>query len=416
MLHEIRNNSTMALDVLTAIVNAHAAESGVAVDILKRFDVEDLPRKDLEIVELGYEFGIIPPKRIYGRFNHFLGASPGPARSFGGRNLRIQHATVTSAWDVIRYDGCAIFPQLTRQNQNVLESYVLDNKLVGWTVDRLVARRDEAPPLHHYDRAISLFGSYMHRWGHVTFDLLMRLLSVSGYPRDTIILLQADTPPNFVDLVRELWGFSRFEFIPAGRSVTVADLIVPLSRTFSPVGAKPSLDTEKVGWGWVCDGPAWRELKHHANPPTSMRTARGRRFYFRRRERNAEIENATDVDQFLLRQRFEILYLEDLCILEIKQLLPQAACIVTGFGSHHTNLLFAAEDVPIIIMGPENASPFGSLNMLSYFGLDVSLVACPKTAVVDAEKLTPYEKKQLRIVVPMRELERAVTDALGENA
>jgi capsular polysaccharide biosynthesis protein len=413
MLHEIRNNSTMALDHLTAIVNAYAVQSGVAFDILKRFDVEDLPRKDLETVELGYEFGIILPKRVYGRFNPFLGASPGPARSLGGRNLRIQNATVTSAWDVIRYDDCGIFPQLTRQNQNVLESYELNNKLAGWTVDRLVVRRDEAPPLHHYDRAISLFGSYMHQWGHVTFDLLMRLLSVSDYPRDTTILLQEDTPPNFVNLVREIWGFSRFEFIPAGRSVTVADLIVPLSRTFSPVGWNPSLDIEKVAWGWVCDGPAWRELKDRVNTPTGMRTAKGQRFYFRRRQRNVQIENASDVDQFLLRQGFKILHLEDLSIVEVKQLLPQAACIVTGFGSHHTNLLFAPEDTRIIIMGAENASPFGSLNMLSYFGMEVSLVGCPRTAVMDAEKLRPYDKKQLPIVVPMRELERAVTDALG---
>src|SRR5262249_34550970 len=117
--------------------------------------------------------------------------------------------------------------------------------------------------------------------------------------------------------------------------------------------------------------------------------------------------------QFLLRQGFRILYLEDLTIAEVKQLLAHAACVVTGVGSHHTNLLFAPEDTRIVILGAENVCPFGSLNMLCYFGMDVSLVGCPRTAAVDPEKLTPYDKKQLPIVVPMRELERAVADALG---
>jgi hypothetical protein len=429
----------MPFGLLKAMTRLNTAHSGQNFDILKRFDVEDLPRKQLETIELGYEFGTIPPNRIYGECNHFLDASPGPGRSLGGRNLRIRDATATSGWDVIRckpernsralfstitsgwdalrYHGCGIFPQLTRQNQNVLESYVLDNKLVGWTQDSLVVRRDEAPPLRQYERAISLFGSYMNQWGHVTFDLLLRLLSVTGYPRDTIVLLQEDTPTNFLDLVRELWGFNRFEFVPVGSSVVVADLIVPLSRTFSPVGWQSSLDVDKVCWGWVCDAPAWRELKQHANSLIGKRIAKGgERLYLRRRQSNSLFVNESDVDNFLLQTGFKVLHLEDLSVAETRRALSQAGCIVSGFGSVHTNLLFAPDDTRVIIIGPEDVSPFGFSNVLSYFGMEVSLVGCRKIAPPSAEALSPYEKKQLPIVVPIQELERAVADALGSGA
>jgi len=415
MIYKIRNNSNMSVFQLKAIVSTYSVRSGQRFDILKRLDVDELSRRELETVELGYDYGVMLPKHIYGHFNHFLSACPGPGKSLGGRNLHLHNARVTAGWDVIRFGDYGIFPQLSRENHNVLESYELDNKLVGWTRDRLVVRRDKAKPIRHYSRAVSLFGSYMNQWGHVTFDLLLRLLSLDGYPRDMVILLQEGTPINFVELIRYLWGFSNFEFVPVGSTVTVADLIVPLSRTLCPVGWKFDLDVDKVGWSWTCDGPAWREMKQHADALGTPPALGAERLYLRRRQLNSRFVNADEVDAYLRGHGFKFLHLEEMSIAEVQRALFGAGCIVAGIGSHLSNMLFAPEAARLVIIVPEDCSPFGAINMLAYCGLEVSLVGCRKFVSLGAEAVTPYERKQLPMVTPMPELQRAVEAALAGN-
>jgi hypothetical protein len=390
--------------------------SGQKFDILKRLDVDELSRRELETVELGYDFGVMLPKLIYGPFKHFLSASPGIGRSLGGRNLHLHDVRVTAGWDIVRFGDYGIFPQLSRENQNVLESYALDNKLVGWTRDRLVVRCDNAKPIRHFDRAVSLFGSYMNQWGHVTFDLLLRLLSLGRYPRDTVILIQQETPTNFVELVRYLWGFSNFELVPVGSTVTVTDLIMPLSRALCPVGWKPDLDVDKVGWGWTCDGPAWREIKQQADALGTAPVPGTERLYLRRRQPNSQFVNASDVDSFLQGHGFKFLHLEEMKIADARRALFRAGCIVSGIGSHLSNMLFAPKASRLVIIAPEDASPFGAINMLAYFGLELSQVGCRRFVPSGVEAVTPYELKQLPMVAPMPELQRAVEVALAGSA
>lgn len=372
--------------------------------VRKRLDVDRLNGHQLVQVSPSYLFSPSESGTVMNASKLLLNRDGVICRSYGARHLSLQNSTHTAGWDLIEHSGGATFLQLDSDNEQLIESYALDEKLHGWNRTHIVYRDLEPWDRSYPDRGVVLFGAYMNQWGHFVIDLAFRLIDNIDPNAKWNIFIQEGTPTNAKEIIRMFAPHSELWEVPVGKSITLKESIVPLPRTLCPVGWKPEIHAHENGWGWSIDGPAVRKLPKV--PPQEQTGKLARKIFLHRVQKNSSITNLNEVKRFLKARGFEFLQAEKLELNELLALLGEAEVVVASQGSHLLNLMFLEESTIVVLLVGPLAGLAGPGSALLQAGHTCITVVCDWEVQQEA---TPYELKQAPILVDLVSLDKALS-------
>ena len=373
----------------------------------KRLDVDRLGGEQLIRMSPGYFFASGESGPIMNASKLLLNRKGVICRSDGARHLSLKNSTHTAGWDIIEHSGGATFLQLDSDNEQLIESYALNQKLVGWNSTHIVYRELEPWDCSHPEEGLVLFGSYMEQWGHFVIDLTFRLIDNIEEMKNYNIFIQEGTPENAREIIKLFAPNSKIWEVPVGKSVTLKRAIVPLSRTLNPVGWQSHLTPYETGWGWSIDGPAIGRLPKLPSLQGATDNSK-RRIFLDRSKSNVSITNISEVRSLLESQGFEKIDAEELPLRELLEVLGEAEIVVGGSGSQLLNLLFLRKSIKVIKLTHRLDGITGISSALKYAGHDViTIVNDWKMAPAGS----PYERKQAPIVADLDLLRQALNDS-----
>lgn len=372
--------------------------------VRKRLDVDRFNGHQLVQVSPSYLFSPSTSGTVINASKLLLNRDGVICRSYGARHLLLQNSTHTAGWDLIEHSGGTTFLQLDSDNEQLLESYVLNQKLIGWNRTHIVYRDLEPWDCSYPDRGVVLFGSYMNQWGHFVIDLAFRLIDNIDPNAKHDIFIQEGTPANAKEIIKMFAPNSELWEVPVGKSITLKDSIVPLPRTLCPVGWKPEIHAHENGWGWSIDGPAVRKLPKV--PPQEQTGKLARKIFLHRVQKNSSITNLNEVNRFLKAREFEFIQAEKLELNELLALLGEAEVVVASQGSHLLNLMFLEESTTVVLLVGPLAGIAGAGSALLQAGHKCITVVCDWK---DVQEATPYERKQAPILVDLISLDKALS-------
>ena len=372
--------------------------------VRKRLDVSCLDADQLIQKSPGYFFVPNETGTVINSSKLLLNPNGATCQSFGARHLTLQNSTHTAGWDIIEHSGGATFLQLDSDNEQLIESYALNQKLLGWNRTHLVYRDLEMWDGDYPKEGVVLFGSYMDQWGHFVIDLSFRLVDNLDFRKKHNIFVQEGTPNNAKEIIRMFAPTSELWEVPVGKSITLKNAIVPLSRTLCPVGWKPELIPQEAGWGWSIDRPAIGKLPKLSPVIESSRKSKSR-IFLERSQSNVAITNVSEVKTLLETRGFESIRAENMSLEALMKVLGEADIVVAGTGSHLLNLLFLQKPIKVIRLTHRLDSVYGIASALKHAGHDTITIVNDWTMPPDG---SPYEMKQAPIRVELRDLEVAL--------
>ena len=380
----------------------------------KRLDVDHLAGEQLVQMSPGYFFTRRESETIINASKLLLNQSGVIGRSSGARHLSLKNSTHTAGWDIVEHSGRATFLQLDSGNEQLIESYALNQKLIGWNRTHVVYRDQEKWDFTYPDEGIVLFGSYMDQWGHFVIDIAFRLIDNIDPRKKTNIFVQQGTPENAKEIIRMFAPQAEIWEVPVGKSITLQQSIVPLSRTLCPVGWNPDIHAHENGWGWSIDGPAVRKLPKLGLLEKDERKTR-RRVFLDRAQENVALSNGDEVKSFLKKQGFEFIQAEKQSLKELGDLLNDCSVVVAGNGSQLLNLLFWEKPLSVIRFASRLDGALGVGSGLTYAGHNCITIVCDWARIPQGSK---YEMKQAPLSVNLESLEDALekADALARVA
>jgi capsular polysaccharide biosynthesis protein len=378
--------------------------------VKKRLDIRNLAGTQLIQKTPGYLFTPKPVPNIVNGSRLLLRQEGVIAESFGARHLALNNSRHTAGWDLIEHSGGATFPQLDSDNEQFIESYVLDQKLVGWNRKHFVYRALQPWEAQYPQEGVVLFGSYMDQWGHFVSDLAFRLIDNIEPTEPYDIFIQEGTPDNARRIIQIFAPHSRLWEVPLGKSIFLKKSTVPLSRTLLPVGWKPRLDPRENGWGWAIDAPAVAKLPK-PRPVQPDPEAKPKRLFLDRVQSNVYITNLSEVKALLTEYGFELIQAENWAFDDLLALLDASEVVVAGQGSQLLNLLFASKPTQVVKLTHRLDSVSGISSALVQLGHHCT------TIVNDWELMpngSPYEMKQAPIRAKLDDLKSQLDRILAE--
>lgn len=406
----LRSNQQIKDSELMKIVKNFNRYNSEKIFVLPRIDIENLPNEHLEVTQPGYTFSIAPIVKVYGQQNHFFNNQLQISKSNGGKNLRLCGVKVYPGWDIIEFSNKALHPQLNNSNQNLIQSYVQENRLIGWSNSQFILRDPVILNKFYYKKAIPLFGSYMNQWGHLMIDMLFRTLSLKSYINKLPILIDEETPKNFIEILTHLYGVIDIHLIKSRSVVKIEEAVIPLSRTLCPVGWLPSLD-RRSGWGWNLDAPAARTIQKLSENKSGSNTKRERKIYFKRVQTNKAIINQDEVEKVLIDHNFEFIKTEDTNFKDLLAIMNEAKVIAGVNSSQMLNIMFANPGLNLVSIQSSRSVMRNISAAIPYLGHKEYAVFCEAEYKKSYAELTNYEKKQLSLMVNVKELNSAITAA-----
>ena len=323
--------------------------------------------------------------------------------------LVTRNIIVYPGWDLVirRWTGTLI--GLDRESERYYESYALENKFVQATRHRLIFRRDSHDVVRKtIPKAIVLVGSNMNQWGHCVQDLLFRFLAVPDSYHDWPILVQEDTPPNFVAAFREVFGNREFIFATTGQAIRVRRAVVPLPRTRTPVGWKRGVELYSDLRGWIVDGPDISALRRRLSkrrqplPPGELFC-----YLARRDSANRTLLNGSAVQSIFEDFGFKVIYPEDFEIHHLLRILDNSLLIAGVAGSQLLNLIFMTRSIEALILR-NPFQPKGIFNKaLEWAGHSVSDIQ--GTICVEQADCSEFQKAQQSFFVSEELLRKTLT-------
>lgn len=383
--------------------------SRVKLKAKRRVDESQLAAGQLVQKSAGYFFQAAESGAIVNAARLLSNRKGVVCRSRGARFLTLRNSSHTAGWDVIELENSAIFLQLERSNEQLLESYTLDKKLVGWNRSHIVYRELVPWGSWYPNEGVVLFGSYMNQWGHFVIDLAFRLIDTINPDEHHNIFIQEDTPKNARKIIEMFAPKSTFWEVPVGKSIKLDHSIVPLSRTLCPVGWRPSLDPHAGGWGWAVDSPAVGQLPK-VDWSRETHCCKDKLVYLARSSANVSVANSAEFEEFLQSRGFEFVRLEDYNLKGMAQLVSEAKLVVATPGSHLLNFLFLDFSTNILKVTHPLDVAFGATAALEVAGHKCTSLICDWAVDFPG---TPYEKKQSPILVNLDQLDAVISILAG---
>ena len=383
---------------------------GVAHEWVSRVNLGELGAST--VLEAPYVM-VAPPPRTTGPMTHPF-AGPGEAvaiQSNGARFVEVENAAIVGGWDVIRTRDGACFPALDLGPEVGIVSNALDQRLIGWTGDHLVLRRESGPAFANVGDAIFACGEHSTQFGHWMMDYLPRLLAVRGMrDRPATVLVDEGQPPNAIWWLRKVLPDAEILEVPVGRSVTAERLVVPIQRACYPVGWRDPLElTPEI---WPVDTRAAVQLRDLANVGDAAlphRAEAPRRLWFARRSGTQRaLANQDEIAASLTEQGFEVMYPEDETPDSMAVHLSETAMVVAPGGSALYNLLNARAGLRVVVLlGPAMFSRGTFAALLPALGHRAVFVG--GRAVAD-EGRTPYENLQRPFTISVDDVMAGIAD------
>ena len=193
-------------------------------------------------------------------------------------------------------------------------------------------------------RAISLFEMVDSHFGHGTLDLLTRLRAVEDLDDSWPILVSERMPANVRSWISELLPRNEVLRYPLGSVIRVADLVLPLEtgRLWHNV---PHFPDAKVLPATIDPGGMLWLQQRTAPPPQE----RHRRLWLRRdRSPNNTLEEESELIDEARKCGFTPVYLEDLALDEVRELLAETSDVIAPMGSAVANLALAAPGLRVL--------------------------------------------------------------------
>ncbi len=408
----LRNNQFLTERDLNKIIYNSPNISHENYLSFNRMNFDNLSNSHREVVQPNYLFNIEPSKHVFGEGQDFFNNIRITTESFGSRNVLLKNIECSPNWDLITWGGNAFFPQLTKHNGYLIQSYIQNNRLIGWTDKFFLVKKMRPTQIHEIDKGIVLFGSYMTQWGHLVIDLLFRTLSVDKYQEKYPFLLDEETPQNFVDLLSSIYPFAKILKFPADSQVRVENAVIPLSRTLCPVGWVPELD-RSAGWGWNLDGPASRLIQNKFKNIEIHKREKGLRLYFKRSQKNRRIINNLAFEKYLEELNFKFIETEKVPILELIKIMNQAEIVVGVSASQMNNLIFANPGIKVILLKSKFQNRMGISGAIPYLGHKEFVIYCDTDESINTENLSSYEKQQLPLRLNSENYKKAIDFAIN---
>ena len=381
------------------------------ITVKKRIDVSDLPPEILFRKSPGYFYSPVVSGPTVGSERLLLSRDTVVCQSFGSRQLQLKNSIHTAGWDLIEHSGKATLLHLDSTNCHLLETYSLNQKMIGWNATHLAYRKLELWESPYPKEGVVLFGSYMDQWGHFSIDMAFRLIDNLNPSEDVNIFVQEGTPENAKRVIRLFNENCHIIEVPIGKSIRLERAIVPLPRTFCPVGWKPNLVPADNGWGWAYDSPAVRKLPKLPFNLVEVEESSSL-IYLKRIQEHVKVSNEHELDTFLAEKGFEFVQAELYPIETLAQKLSDAKLVVATPGSHLTNLLFFKSPLTVVRVIHRLDPVSGISSALEAAGHKVfSLVSEWDDSAIGS----PYQLKQSPIHVDLDRLESVIQDALASQ-
>jgi len=236
-----------------------------------------------------------------------------------------------------------------------------------------------------------------------------RVLAIGVNLKDIPILVQSDSPTNFLELLESLFGFQKVVLVPKASSVKVKRAIVPLPRTSCPVGWSVSENIYQKGSGWIIDPVGTLQLQTMAANRYGLVRKPSKKIYLRRSEsRFRRVWNERNLYRELVARGFESVEMEDLSMRESLSLLEQADVVVGVSGSQFLSLLLAPPGIKCIVITSQAQSPYILPQGLLAAGHQVRLV---RARTVASESLSPYGLAQGDLWVSVNEVVQMLAES-----
>ncbi|HJV75041.1 MAG TPA: glycosyltransferase 61 family protein [Noviherbaspirillum sp.] len=205
-----------------------------------------------------------------------------------------------------------------------------------------------------HQRGILLSGPSSKVYGHWFAEFLPKIKLVDSIPayRDYPIYVDDDMPASHYQALELLTGGKR-ELIRIGADTSIVfdKLIVAPLFTFFPFACKPDTPTSvHIG---TTSPEACLYLRERFLESVGLdskplpRCRRGRRIYLGRRSEGRKLRNESEVQNFLAKFGFEIVYPEDFTFKEQIKLFNEAECIIGPHGSAFVNAIFCKQGAKV---------------------------------------------------------------------
>lgn len=291
-----------------------------------------------------------------------LPAEPRWAQTLGVRRLRIadatispgqslvvteEHALVPEFLDRLRWesgledpgDAACIGPWRNRGNPYRLTE-TQRQRSRAWTT--AVWRASDA--VESLPRAISLFEMVDSHFGHGTLDLLTRLRAAQDLDDSWPVLVSERMPANVQAWIARLLPRHEIVRCPPHSVIRVDDLVIPLetSRLWHNVPCFPELRTLPA----TIDPEGMQWLQQRTAVPAEERH---RRLWLRRdRSPNNTLDGESDLIAEAKGLGFTPVYLENLTLAEVVELLAETSDVIAPMASAAANLALAAPGLRVL--------------------------------------------------------------------
>lgn len=319
----------------------------------------------METVAQPSRFALAPIRAWHDTGRGISSLTPGDplwAQTMGLRLLRVSHATIQPGQSLIVTKSHALVPEFldrlrwdsgledpgdaaclgpwrNRNNPYRLSAGQRERSR-RWTTTTWRAR----DAVESLPRAISLFEMVDGHFGHGSLDLLTRLRATQDLDASWPILVSERMPPNMRSWIARLLPGHDILRCPPDSVIQVADLAVPLEtgRLWHDVARFPevpvlpaTVDPEGMLWLQKRSAPQARQ--------------RNRRLWIcRDRSPNNALEDESVLVTQARRLDFTPVYLEDISLDEVIELLAETSDVVAPMASAVANLALAAPGVRVL--------------------------------------------------------------------
>ena len=351
--------------------------------------------------------GVMLTPRVFGDVVDQDGWQPITLKSFGGRYCQIDSAMVTGGWDVVETDSGACWPALTPESEALLISNALSSRLVGWTGTQLCLQESQPRAVHDEPVAIVMVGEHSTQFGHWLTDYVPRLLATRALDVRIPVVVDAGHHASSLWWLERLAPGRRVIELAPSEALRVERAYIPLSRTFCPTGWRDDMPlTTDV---WASDPWAAAAMQVLAIDPLVAPIERTKRLWLARRGGNKPLVNQDELAEWTWHQHgFDVVYPEDLPVVEMGRLLASARDVIAPIGSQLFNLLLARAGLNVLVLVGDDAMQTrgGVISYATAGGHRVALVGGVSEGLPPEH---PYEAKQR----PYRVTQDVLADAMS---
>lgn len=328
--------------------------------VLSAGEIEEIPVSRPPVLgALGLQSAEMPPKVV---------------RSTKPYVAELHNVTVSSRSSVIvTPDGYALNDVAAHPKYGADVSLQYDKTILSKKDGYVLARASY--PITKIEAGIFLCGLGADYFGHWVPEFLNKLKFYEYHPdfKKLPIIVDANMPESHFDYLSALIENPLLK-LPDQTSLCCERLLVAPTATFYPVELVPNHDVPQHEIGPLSPaGLRWIQNRVLSKFPvtSTASTIHGRKLYLSRRNMIwRKATNDEEISEFLEKKGFETVDVEKLTFPEQVRLFRMAECIVAPNGSSMLNIIFAPQDVKLVVLSQPDVfnwgGYYGPVNALGY--------------------------------------------------